>query len=665
MTEGSDGDLAVVISHELASCRKRGIERIDVRSHNQAPVPTPELERLAGEYLLAVGRSVKSRIAQIKYLLRDAIKAFSDENEPDAKLITALFFGDSQHYVTKSASELLDTARRQYDFGSELRFRQAWHNAFDSFAEFLLRFVASAPLVNETGAPVETVADGVPYNHHIVLAPEVQQQVATIGYVDNGEHFITLLSQADKVTIVGLTNESLASMLRTALDRKREAIFRPDECWSSVRVVFLTEELLDRVNDERGFADPGQARLQRQLLGVFGRRTVRVFLKTLPTRSRLVTYDLPYLPPLIGTLFEMSDGRRIVQLLIRRQVGNASDHLYLEFEDTRGDYFSAAFDEIVDSSVDDNKVAPVGTVVGQRFRVHETKYRWSVLQDGSKAKGWLAMVLVVTWRVRDGQAEPLLQLRTRLNATREPNRLTHLAGHITHDGPPVRGMEFGLDDAVPLTAARTRIQMETGELDTGDLTPLTTGAYIHPDKEHLFFFVYSCRLSDGLELWPQAEMSPVSVPDLLSIRKNQVLRNALSLCEDPPVRRQVRTDAFEIVALNLILHDLADIAQQLRDAAAARTANFYAIAAELGRREEQTRQTWPGFEGDAELEGLSGLQFREFYAILLPFYASVGVHGATEQLALIAEDETKRTAVTQLSQLYRDERVMRSIPVEL
>ena len=51
------------------------------------------------------------------------------------------------------------------------------------------------------------------------------------GYVDNGEHFVTLLSQADKVTIVGLTNESLASMLRTALDRKREAIFRP-QSWS-------------------------------------------------------------------------------------------------------------------------------------------------------------------------------------------------------------------------------------------------------------------------------------------------------------------------------------------------------------------------------------------------------------------------------------------------
>jgi hypothetical protein len=275
------------------------------------------------------------------------------------------------------------------------------------------------------------------------------------------------------------------------------------------------------------------------------------------------------------------------------------------------------------------------------------------------------MVLVVTWRVRDGQPEPLLQLRTRLNSTRELHRLTHLAGHITHDDPPVRGTEFGSDDAIPLTAARKRVQMETGEGDTGELAPLTTGAYHHSDKEHLFFFVYSCRLPDELDLWPEAEMSPVSVPELLSIRKNQVLRNALSLCEDPPASRPVRVNAFEIVALNLILHDLGEIAQQLRDAAAARTPDFGAITAELGRLEEQTRQPWSGFEGDVQLNGLSGLQFREFYAILLPFYETIGVPGAADVLALIADDETKRSATDRLSQLYHDERVMRSIPIEL
>jgi hypothetical protein len=253
----------------------------------------------------------------------------------------------------------------------------------------------------------------------------------------------------------------------------------------------------------------------------------------------------------------------------------------------------------------------------------------------------------------------------RFRQARHDDRLTHLAGHIMQDDPAVPGAEFGLDDAIPKAAAQRRVKMETGEIDTGELMPLTTGTYIHHDKEHLFFFVYSCRLPDGLEVWRQAEMSPVSVPQLLSIRKNQVLRHALSLCKDPPVRRQVRADPFEIVALNLILHDFADMAQKLKDAAAARTADFSAIAAELGRLEEQTRQTWPGYETDAELMGLSGLQFREFYAILLPFYASIGVRGAAEHLALLDEDETKRAAVARLSQLYRNERVMESIPIEL
>ena len=665
MIEG--GDLVTAISRELTACRKRGIERLDVLSHNQAPVLTPQLQRLAGEYLMATGRRVHGgRIAQLKYLLHDAITAFAAEDEADAKLVEALFFGDSQHRVTKSAGELLDTARRQSGFASEVRFRQARHDAFDNFAEFLPRFVASAGPGTETEATAETAAEGMSYNNGSVPAPEVQQQVASIGYIDNAEHFITLLSQAENVTIVGFTNESLASMLRIALARKREAMLRSDECWSSVRVVFLSEDLLDRVNDERGYPDPDEARQLRHRLGVFGRRTVRVFLRGLPGRVQWVMSDSPYLPPLIGTLFEMPDRRRIVQLLIRRRLRNARDHLYLEFDDTRGHYFSATFDEIVQSSVDDNKVAPVGSLSGQRFRVSQTRYRWSVLIDDSGAKGWLAMVLVVTYRVRNGQAEPLLQLRTELNATRELYRLTHLAGHIMQDEPAVAGTEFGLADDLPMDAARRRVQMETGEADAGELAPLTTGTYLHPDKEHLFFFVYSCRLPDGLELWRQAEMSPVSVQELLSIRKNQVLRNALSLCLAPPARRQVRLNAFEIVALNLVLHDYADLAQKLREAAAARgPVNFGAIAAELRGLVEHTRQTWPGFDRDIELKGLSGFQFREFYSVLLPFYANIGVPDAAEHLVLLQEDQIKMTAVTRLSELYHDERVMESIGSEL
>ena len=664
MTEGPEGDAVAAISAELTSCRKRGIERLDLRTHNQAPVPTPQLQQLAGEYLAVTGHRAQGRTAQVKYLLRDATNAFAGEDEADAKLVKDLFFGDSQHKVTKSAGELLDTARKQSEYGSnETRFRQARHDAFDNFAGFIPRFVASARPANVAEAAEETSIEGSPYGNNSVLATEVQQQVATIGYVDDAEHFITLLSQAENVTIVGFTNESLASMLRIALARKREAILRSDECWSSIRVVFLSDEPLDWINDERG--DTDEARRLRYQLGVFGRRTVRVFLHGLPRHVSWKMYDSPYLPLLTGTLFEMPDGRRIVQMLFRRWLRNASDHLYLEIEDTRGHYFSAMFDEVVQSSADDNKLAPVGRVIGQRFRVLETRFRWSVLKDGSRAKDWLAMVLVVTWRVRNGKAEPLLQLRSHLNATRELHRLTHLAGHITRDDPPAQGMEFGLHDEIPTAAAQRRVQMETGIPDTGELTPLTTSKYIYPDKENLFFFVYSCRLPDGLELWRQAEISPVSVPELLAIRKNQVLRNALSLCQEAKAAEQMPADAFEIVTLNLILHDCSDIAQKLKSAAAASATDFGAIVSELGQIEEQTRQKWSGYETEAELCGLSGLQFREFYAILLPFYKSVGVPGAAENLALIDEDKTKRAAVARLSQLYRNERVMKSIPIEL
>jgi hypothetical protein len=674
MAERPGSDLAAVLFEELAACRTRGIERLDVRSHNQQPVPAPELERLAAEYAVATRSPVHGRIPQMMYLLRDASAAFREENEMDAQLVSALFFGNSLQRVTKSAGELLDIAQRRFGYDSPVRFRQTRHAAFRNFAAFLPRFVAStSPVaVEENGASADPVPEETwlalqPPNHvDSAPAPEVQRHIASTGYIDDGDHFLTLLSQAENITIVGYTNESLASMLRLALGRKRAALLRPDGCWSSVRVVFLSDDLLDRVNDERGYPNPGEARMLRRRMAVYGRRTVRIFLRSLPGRASWAIYDSPYFPPLIGTLFEMPDGQRIVQLLIRRRQRRGSDHLYLELDDTRGHYFSAVFDEIVDSGTDDNKLVPAGRVVaGERFRTTSTRYRRNVLVDGSGVRDWLPLVLVITWQMRGGRAEPLLQLRTQRNATRELDRFTHLAGHITQDNPAVVGLEFGLEDHLPMTTAAQRVKMETGESDPGELTPLATGRYLHPDKEHLFFFIYTCRLPDGLQLWPGAEMSALSVPELLAIRENQVVRKALALCQAPPPRRQARGVAFEIVAQNLILHDYPEIARKLTEAGGARAADLGAIAAELGDLEERTRQTWPASEGDAEVVGLSGFQFREFFRTLLPCYQSVGVAGAVEHLMLVRDDVAKRAAADRLSVLYNDENVMESVPIEL
>jgi hypothetical protein len=672
MTEGPA--LVAALSQELAACRKRGIERLDLRTHNQAPVERPELQRLASEYAAARRLSVSNNTAQIKLLLRDGIRAFSATSAADARLVSALFFGDSLDRVAKSAGELLDIAQKQSGITSDIRFRQARRDAFDAFADFLPGFVSSAAQADAEEEPDAGVTPDIPpvlrpeEPEGAVPIPEVEQRIANTGYIDDGEHFITLLARADNVTVVGVTNERLASMLRTALIRKRAAMLRPDGCWSSIRVVFLSDELLDGVNDERVYPDPAEARLVRRRQALYGRGTVNAFLQGLPGRATWATFESPYVPPFSGTLFEMPDGRRIVQLLMRRRQRNPPDHLYLEFEDTSGHYFSAMFNEVVDASIDDNKVVPAGIVIqDRRFRVSSTRYRRNVLIDGSHAKGWLPMVLVITWRERDGQAEPVLQLRTVLNARRELYRFSHLAGHIMQNEPAVPGTEFGIEDDIPMAAARQLVQVETGEVGEEEpaLEPLTTGQYLHPDKEHLFFFVYGCQLSEGPQLWEEAELSALSVDDLLAIRENQVLRNALLLCDAGKLRPQIRAVAFEIAACNLVLHGHEDLAQKLTDAVAVRKPDLDGIAAEIRDREERTRQAWPAPEEDTEVMGIAGLQFREFYSILLPYFRRVGVPGAAEYLKFVNDDEAKRAAKERLSELYHDQRLMELIPIEL
>jgi hypothetical protein len=681
VTGEPDGSLAAAIAEELTACRQRGIERLDVSSHNQSPVQIPVLQRLASEYATVRQLRAASRIPQLKYLFRDAIEAFAAENESDAQLVGDLFFGDSQNRVTKSAGELLDLARKSSGYSTEALFRQARHDAFANFARFLLRFMEDVRRGNsDTSAGTAVTGNvsvlpklGVNSTNSVPL-PEVQRQHATTGYVDQGQHFVHLLAEASNATVVGVTNEKLASLLRMALERKRTILQKPDACWDSIRIIFLSDNLLDLVNDERReYPDPAEVLKQRRQAAVHGRRTVSVFLRGLPAQ-RWAIYESPYFPPLFGTLFELPTGQRIVHLLIRRPQRGAANHLYLQLEDTQGHYFSAAFEEIVHSSVDDNKVIPVGFPDAERFRVTSARYRQHVLKDGSKATGWLPLVLILTWRMRNGRAEPLLQLRTQLNAARELHRLSHLSGYILQDdwrdgrtdGLPPLVSEFGLADPGPLSAALRRIQMETGEEGLGELQPDSIWRYIHPDKEHLFFFVYGCEFPADFQLPRQTEMYPVTVEEQVLIRENQTLRMAQLLCDFPPMRGRARANAFEIVAMNLTLHGHSELAQRLTNAATAqRPAEITRVASEIRELEELTRQTWSGMEQDAVLQGLSGLQYREFFTLLLPFYERIGAPGAAEQLNMIDSDESKRLCVARLSELYHDESVMEWIPLEL
>lgn len=649
-----------MIAAELNDCRQRGLDWLDHKTTRQDRVPAVALERLAEDYVTARNLIAPGRTAQIKILLRDGIEELLRQgHDADANLLRDLFFGDSTRGAIRPAGELLKRAREKVGDTTDTRFRERRGHAMRSFAQFLIEFSGSSP-----GGPDNPVRD---------LIVETHPHPAATGYVDASEHFIRLLAEAVNVTIVGITNEHLTPILQEALRRKRAA-GQPDAFWGSLRIVFLGKALLDAVNDERKvLQDSREALRQRHQDTIWARRSLMAFLKRAHS-TRWALYDYPYLPVLTGALLELSDRKSIAHLLIRRPQRPTSDHLYIDMEDLEDQYFSQVFEDIVRDSNQDLMIVPVGVPTGDSFRcTGGVRLRSRVLEDNSDATGWLPMYLVITSRRRGGHVEAMLQLRTDDNSDREPNRLSHLTGHILQEdlvpdgrSPLAAPASFDLTDHAPLFAAQRRVQEVTGDDEAPVLRPVATGSYLHPDKEHLFFFIFALELPEGTQFPRRAEMHAFPLPELLAVRASQALRTAVRLCQATGMSQRVWTAAAEIVALNLSLHNHSDVGEKLVSAAghpAEELASMAEVISQLAA--ERTTPSWVAASREVQLTGIAGWQYREFFSVLLPLYAELGIHGAADLLDLVSADSRKSKALAQLAERYQDEDLMASIPIEV
>ncbi len=496
---------------------------------------------------------------------------------------------------------------------------------------------------------------------------DVEHHHLITGYVKEGMRFVRLLARAVNVTIVGMTNENLATMLGEALDDKRRGQKDPDAFWGSLRIIFLSDNLLDSLNDGRSeYPDRKYELSQRELAAGYGRRSIEGFLKR-STSTKWQLFESRYYPPFAGALLEMPDGSRVVQLIVRRPQRKSPDHLYLEFEDQTDQYFAAAFEDIVHNSSEVARVVPIGVPRNGGFLCTGARFFQNILVDGSRQTGWMPTVLVVTWWNRNSGAEPLLQLRTEANSTRELERLSHLAGYVYLDPPPMEGLPEGFELPADLTsdAAARRIRMETGSAPPGKVEFITAREYLHFDKEHLYFNIYSCEFPGHFQFPQRAQMCHVTVDKLLRIRKNQTLRNAIELCRQDEGISMLAPPALEIVAHNLTLHGLTEIAERLLRLARSPGVDLTSELDALRQLEQQTRERQRSGAMDVDLQGLSGLQYREFFTVLLPLYAQLGVPGAADCVAELADDKERHKALDRLSVLYHDEDVMTGIPVEL
>jgi len=509
---------------------------------------------------------------------------------------------------------------------------------------------------------------------------DIFQLDVTTGYVRDRDRYIGLLEDAANITIVGMTSEALAKDLGEALDRRRANLSDPKAFWSSVRVVSLANHLLVWLKDEQPeYPSPEESLIQRRLAADRGRHSVSVLLGSSPP-SQWALYDARFYLPFTGTLFEMPNGSTIVQLVIRYEGQRSQGHRYLEYDDTPDHYFKKAFDHVVNESEEDQRIVLVGSPHDKAFRWTGRRFRDKVLVDGSRETGWLPVVLVITWWNRDGQAELLLELRTRYNARRELDRLSHLSSYVYERdvqktvGHVPQVTETDLQAAVPEAAALRRVRLEVGDSIPGELQHVENCRYIYEGKESLFFYVYSLEIPSDLHFPRHSEICRPSIEDLLALREHQALRNAERLCQLISTSRdagnsgpKVPDSAIEICALNLTVHDRFELGRRLTAAAQSKPADsdLELLATDLGRLVKQTQQTHRSVDQLIQVAGLPGMQYRFFFTTLLQLYEDLDINGAPEMMANIKNNPVKRNAVARLSSLYRDEVTMSRIPAEI
>ncbi|WP_140740141.1 hypothetical protein [Pedococcus bigeumensis] len=506
--------------------------------------------------------------------------------------------------------------------------------------------------------------------------PEDESTSVQIGL--DRDRQVDILSRSTGVVVVGIANAWLADVVEGALAAKRQAEQNQRAFWEHLQVVFLAEHLLEHVQDQHGWESPNADEVveQRVRQASHIKRRLMSFLIRHGTIGQWALYSSPHLLPFVGSIFEIPDEGKLVQLMIPSGPSGDASARILEIRGDQGQIFQSTFQQIVQASREEHEVIVVGSpTVNGDFVCRGARFRRALLREGSNASDWIPAMVAVTWRRGAQGAEPLLQVNTPQNSTREMGKASHVSGYINVVD---QALFEGIESATPLqeespslllrgavrSAIKRELRSDFGIVETPTIEEyIDTIPFYYADKENLFFYLMSQEISRDQVFPPSCQMFAWKLPELESARRRQVALNALAALR-AALRPAERRRIGEVLALNFRVHGLPELAFTVLEAldSGVPSDGIVTRLEELAEANLIYKHAGGRVFG---VDGLAGLQYRIFHSHLLPTYARLGVQGAVAAMQSIEDQYDRKMAATSLAGLYSDEDFVCSLPMEV
>src|SRR5262249_30811090 len=147
--------------------------------------------------------------------------------------------------------------------------------------------------------------------------------------------------------------------------------------------------------------------------------------------------------------------------------------------------------------------------------------------------------------------------------------------------------------------------------------------------------------------------------EILKIRKYQVLSNTYKLLVLERRQRQQLRTAAQVLAHNLNLHGHCKIADQLLQEPEPSESDIQLLRENIQDLMRDCELSYTFKNERRIILGLAGLQYREFFTSLLPFYKTIGVEGAEQCWNWLQNNQRASESLQYLQKHYQNRRLIR------